>query len=171
LIFYLKVSYTEVYGSPYLITLADKLKELAKTKHLADILTRVREKISEMEFDGKKQMPQVATTLRKDIRLYNSGFHFFTELRSFRYEGEWKDNRQNGNGIYYYSDGQKMYDGGWKDDSFHGNGIKYNDNGNIYFGQYENGQKNGIGTLMTKDKKVIEAGFWENDELKRNAFN
>ena len=56
-------------GSPYLMILAKKLKELAKTEHLGDILTRVKNDISKMELglEGEKQMPQVSTTLRKDI--------------------------------------------------------------------------------------------------------
>jgi len=60
-------------GSPFLITLARKLKELAETQHLGDILTRVRNEICERDFEGKKQLTQVTTTLRKDIHLFVSG--------------------------------------------------------------------------------------------------
>jgi hypothetical protein len=55
--------------------LAKKIKELARTEHLGDILTRVKNEICEKEFGlgGEKQMPQVSTTLRKDICLFISG--------------------------------------------------------------------------------------------------
>ena len=32
-----------------------------------------------------------------------------------KYEGEGKDNRKNGKGIYHYADGEK-YDGEWRND-------------------------------------------------------
>ncbi len=67
------VSHTELTGSPFLIVLAKKLRELSESEHLNDILTRVKEEMSEREFDGTKQMPQVATTLRKDVLLSVAG--------------------------------------------------------------------------------------------------
>ncbi len=71
---FLQVSWTIASeGSPFLITLASKLKEYAETQHLLDILTRVRNEICEREFDGKKQLTQETTTLRKSINLFVSG--------------------------------------------------------------------------------------------------
>jgi hypothetical protein len=63
------VSHTEHTGSPFLIVLAKKLKELSGREHLNDILTRVKSEMSERDLEGKKQMPQVATTLTKDVLL------------------------------------------------------------------------------------------------------
>ena len=37
------------------------------------------------------------------------------------YEGEWKDDKANGFGIYYYSNGNK-YEGYWENDCQHGYG-------------------------------------------------
>mmetsp|Transcript_19471 Transcript_19471/g.33104 ORF Transcript_19471/g.33104 Transcript_19471/m.33104 type:complete len:84 (-) Transcript_19471:6-257(-) len=34
-----------------------------------------------------------------------------------KYDGEWKDDKKNGRGVYTYPDGSK-YDGEWKDDIF-----------------------------------------------------
>ena len=64
-----EVSKTCHYGSPFLIVLAKKLKELHQTEHLADLLTRVKKEMSEKEFEGMKQMPQVTSTLIHDVRL------------------------------------------------------------------------------------------------------
>ena len=88
-----------------------------------------------------------------------------------KYEGEWKDNNFHGNGIQYYNDGSKRYEGEWKDNNLNGNGIYYFRDTNTYIGRFENDKRNGFGTLMTKDRKVIEAGFWENDKLKTNIFD
>jgi hypothetical protein len=65
--------------------LAKKLKELAGEHHLADILTIVRADVSKMEFHGDtKQVPQVATTLLKKLRLIISGFSIFLTLTELK---------------------------------------------------------------------------------------
>ena len=68
----------------------------------------------------------------------------FNIRKKWRHEGQYKDDRRNGSGIYHYEDGT------------------------FYIGAFENGNFHGFGSLISaEDRKVIECGLWENDELKK----
>jgi hypothetical protein len=43
------------------------------------------------------------------------------------YDGEFKEDKMNGRGILYYSEGNPAYDGEWCNDQFNGYGILYNE--------------------------------------------
>ena len=43
-------------------------------------------------------------------------------------DSEWKDNKVDGKGIYFYNNGEK-YEGEWKDNKTNGIGIYYYNNG------------------------------------------
>ena len=47
-----------------------------------------------------------------------------------RYEGDYKNNKREGKGIYYFNNG-KRYEGNWKNDKKDGKGIMYYNNGTI----------------------------------------
>lgn len=49
------------------------------------------------------------------------------------YEGEWKDGRKHGYGIYYYGEGDK-YEGWWQNGCHHGRGKYTWENGDVYDG-------------------------------------
>lgn len=44
------------------------------------------------------------------------------------YEGEWKNNKMEGQGTLYYQSNNKAYEGNWVNDQFHGKGTLYSDN-------------------------------------------
>ncbi len=48
-----------------------------------------------------------------------------------KYEGEWKDDKPNGKGVYYYENGNKLYEGEWQDGEYDGKGVQYDEDGNI----------------------------------------
>ena len=54
-----------------------------------------------------------------------------------RYEGEFKNDNKDGYGIYLYSNGDK-YEGERKNNKRDGYGIKYYSNGNRYEGEFKN---------------------------------
>ena len=49
---------------------------------------------------------------------------------SFRYLGDFQNNRKNGNGILYFANGDKRV-GVWKDDKLHGQATYYYSGGRI----------------------------------------
>lgn len=67
------------------------------------------------------------------------------------YEGQWKDNQQNGLGIFNYTNGD-VYKGHFKDGVSHGHGILRKGNFNtttasVYIGEWISGSKNGYGVM------------------------
>lgn len=51
------------------------------------------------------------------------------------YEGEWKGNMRDGNGIQTWPDKAK-YEGGWKENKAHGQGKFWHVDGDIFEGEY-----------------------------------
>ena len=56
-----------------------------------------------------------------------------------KYEGEFKDDKMNGYGIYTFVDGEQ-YKGEFKDDNMNGQGVLTYQNGNCYKGEWKNNQ-------------------------------
>ena len=56
-----------------------------------------------------------------------------------KYEGEWKDGKQHGQGTYSWHDGDQ-YVGEWKDDKPHGQGIYTWPNGDKHVGEFKGGE-------------------------------
>jgi hypothetical protein len=55
-----------------------------------------------------------------------------------KYDGEWKDEKKNGKGVYKFANGGK-YEGEWKDGNKHGKGIYISANGDKYDAEYKDG--------------------------------
>jgi hypothetical protein len=70
----------------------------------------------------------------------------------FVLEGDWKNNKMNGNGKMIDPNGALVYEGAFKDDLFHGYGVYNNpsENGFIaYQGEFANEKRHGMGYLTT----------------------
>lgn len=61
--------------------------------------------------------------------------------------GEYKENRLNGVGAYFFSNGE-VYQGQLWNDRFHGNGTYYWTNGAKYIGEHRMDQRTGLGLLL-----------------------
>ena len=53
----------------------------------------------------------------------------------------------------------RMYNGEWKDNKMDGEGMMKYEDGRIYTGRFDEGIKDGHGVLMWPDGKVYEGGF------------
>ena len=67
-----------------------------------------------------------------------------------KYEGEWIDGKQNGQGTKNYPDGRIMYVGYWKDGNYYGQGTKTLADGEKYVGEWQDGER-WNGTEYDKD--------------------
>ncbi|CAE7270659.1 PIP5K1 [Symbiodinium sp. CCMP2456] len=105
------------------------------------------------------------------------------------YEGQWKDDKQNGDGKHTWSDGRSyegqyvngrfsgkgkmvwrtdkgtmIYEGDYLDDAKHGSGKFTWPNGNVYEGGWQNGKRHGKATFITSTGKQ-KVGFWHDDKF------
>ena len=69
------------------------------------------------------------------------------------YEGDFVNGMMEGEGIYTYSKTNSKYEGSFQNGKRHGKGIYYYANGNIFDGEFENGEmKYGTFTFLNDDK-------------------
>jgi hypothetical protein len=75
-----------------------------------------------------------------------------------KYEGEWKNNKMEGNGIFTWPDNRR-YEGEYIDDKKEGHGVFYWPDGRKYDGDWKNGKQHGVGTYTSASGKTRE-GEW-----------
>ena len=76
------------------------------------------EEVNELYSNGNAYKGQKKEGMRhgRGKYIYADGSYFF---------GDWFKNKMTGRGSLYYADGSVEYDGEWKDDQFEGQGILY----------------------------------------------
>eukprot|EP00826_Nyctotherus_ovalis_P038735 TRINITY_DN3647_c0_g3_i4.p1 TRINITY_DN3647_c0_g3~~TRINITY_DN3647_c0_g3_i4.p1 ORF type:complete len:546 (-),score=64.91 TRINITY_DN3647_c0_g3_i4:152-1789(-) len=120
---------------------------------------KIKELISTM-LNQKKRLRSTSRLLLIDVRLKtlqgNVAIKHFDH--GDRYEGELKDNKRDGIGVYYYGNFAK-YNGQWKEDKREGEGTLFYSNGNIYDGEFKNDQINGKGVLYYANGTKYEGEF------------
>jgi hypothetical protein len=80
---------------------------------------------------------------------------FFFFSNGDKYEGDWKDNKRDGEGKFINKKGR--YEGEFKDDLKEGKGTFFYNNGNVYDGYYKDNHKvKGLGTLYDSYGNIIE---------------
>ena len=83
-----------------------------------------------------------------------------------KYDGDWKNDKKNGKGLYYWTNGDH-YSGDWLDDHRTGNGVYYYKNGDIFYGQFKNSQRCGEGIYYFKSNNNFNVAEYENEKLKK----
>ena len=115
-----------------------------------EIKRRVEEELrkrAEEESRAKAEAKSEATTKKAKLN-FSNGY----------YEGEVKNGQANGNGTFYYNDGDR-YEGEWTNDKRNGKGTFYCADGKRYEGEWKNGKRNGKGTFYWADGERYE-GEW-----------
>ena len=104
--------------------------------------------------------------------VYNEKSFFAGELKNWQcsgkgylrydngnqYEGDFLEDKLNGNGVYTYLDGA-IYTGQFKNDVFEGKGKIVFADGNTYVGDFSNNNFNGKGTYTYADKSILVGDF------------
>ena len=75
---------------------------------------------------------------------------------------------KNGKGILYYSNGNIIYDGDWINDKKEGNGKYIDEDGKYYIGEFKNDLQNGKGILYYSNRNIIYDGYWINGKFLKN---
>jgi hypothetical protein len=84
-----------------------------------------------------------------------------------RYEGEWKNEKRHGYGIWTRPDGTK-YAGEWMEDKPDGLGMLTNADGSIFNGEWKAGKRNGQGMLTYADGTTL-TGTWQDGRYVDNS--
>ena len=85
------------------------------------------------------------------------------------YIGQWKNDKRNGKGIIFLRDSRVKYEGDFVNNKFQGNGKYYFENGDYYVGQWVNDLQNGKGKIYDKKGNIIYEGDFMNDHLDGNG--
>ena len=80
----------------------------------------------------------------------------------FSYEGEWKNGKRDGLGIYIKKNVARFI-GYFIQDSVNGFGKLTDSNGDEYIGYWKNSEANGLG-IYTRKKIISYRGWWKNDK-------
>ena len=78
-------------------------------------------------------------------------------LSGHKYVGEWRNDKQSGQGVYTWPDGSR-YEGEWKDGMRRGQGVCTWD-GRRYEGEWKDGNRSGRGVQWLPDGRVFD-GAW-----------
>jgi hypothetical protein len=77
-----------------------------------------------------------------------------------RYDGEWRNGKRNGHGVYTWHDGRR-YDGEWRNDKKNGHGVYTWPGGDRYDGEFLDDEYNGHGVYTWPGGRRY-AGEWRN---------
>ncbi|KAH9598189.1 MORN motif [Trypanosoma melophagium] len=82
------------------------------------------------------------------------------------YEGEYVNNKQEGLGVYLFTESGKCYLGQWKAGEMHGEGVYYftHDHNTFYVGGYAHDKKNGSG-FYCYENGIVTSQMWDNGLL------
>jgi hypothetical protein len=82
-----------------------------------------------------------------------------------RYEGEWKNDKMEGRGVFNNNSTGEKYNGYFRNSVKEGIGIFTWSNGDSYSGKWKNDKKDGRGEKRNINNKTIKIGNWINDEF------
>lgn len=88
------------------------------------------------------------------------------EFQNGFYIGDVVDGLWNGNGAVYYADSNNLYVGEWYNGRKHGTGFYMMSEGKCYYGDFNNNDFNGEGTVTGRDGLEFSAIF-ENGEIRK----
>lgn len=97
------------------------------------------------------------------VKFLNLGVCIFKDKSE--YNGEWKDGKMNGKGIFTWPDGRK-YEGYYLNDLKHGTGRFEWEGGKIYDGEWKNGCQHGLGKYFFPKDNAWRNGEWIDGKLK-----
>ena len=87
------------------------------------------------------------------------GYGIYYYKNGNKYDGNWKDNKKEGKGSFFYSDKGEVYKGDFVNDLPNGKGIYYFKNGDRYEGMFKDGKKHGEGIIFYRNGDKYKGEF------------
>ena len=103
-----------------------------------------------------------------NAEFWDNCFGTWRHEEGYKYVGEWKDNKQNGQGTANWSNGDK-YVGNYKGGKKNGQGTYIYADGEKYFGEYKDDLRHGQGTNTWADGRK-EVGQYKDGKLNGYAI-
>lgn len=119
-------------------------------KNESDFFSEYNKEIFNGEYEGTFYDSEEEILMKKGI------YRFFEITDMMIYEGEFKDNLFEGNGVMMYANGDR-YEGEWKSNKKEGKGAMMYANGDRYEGQWKSNKKEGNGVMMYANGDRYEA--------------
>ena len=98
----------------------------------------------------------------RNNKFNGQGIFFFAKSGS-KYVGEWRDNKKHGQGTFTWANGSK-YVGEFKGSKRAGKGTRTYPNGDKYVGEWRNNKKHGQGTFTTANGTKYVGEYWNGKE-------
>ena len=71
------------------------------------------------------------------------------------YDGEFKDGKKHGSGVFIYGNGKEKYEGFWKNNMRHTRGVWTGPTGDKYIGEWKEGLMHGKGVYTWSDNRLL----------------
>lgn len=94
----------------------------------------------------------------RDGKMDGSGVYLFSD--GFTYEGRFKEGQPDGQGVAYYPDGQR-YEGQWGGGRYKGRGETFALSGSKYEGEFDAGRRSGTGTITYPSGLSYTGDFYD----------
>jgi len=141
------------------------MTEVRKRRKLDDNATEKREEVADEEKEEVEVEVEIVWLVATKSMGIKGGKEIFRQEFSngSYYQGEMKDKKRNGRGIYKTSNGS-YYLGDWKEGLLHGQAVKYNARTKVTFeGHYEKWVTAGYGVLLQGGDRYD--GVWRDDYI------
>jgi len=94
----------------------------------------------------------------RDGKMDGNGVYLFSD--GFTYEGRFKEGQPDGQGVAYYPDGQR-YEGQWGGGRYAGRGETFALSGSKYKGEFDLGRRSGTGTITYPSGLSYTGDFYD----------
>lgn len=130
-----------------------------------DLIRAAEERMKKIEEENRKlrEAEERRRRIQEENRRKNQSQFMTKTTDNGKYEGLYKNNLRHGKGKYTWNNGD-VYDGNWVEGEMTGKGTYVWINGNKYDGDWLNGNRAGNGTFTWADDGTKYVGTWKDNE-------
>ena len=155
-----------------LVTKLNKLKERHKLeKNISNI--DIKNELIEKIYKNENYTDEIKKEEKKNYENNEDEEHFkkikVHYYNNGKYQGEMKNGRKEGKGIFYYKNGA-IYKGYFKNNLYEGKGLYCFENGDIYEGHFKKGKKEGKGIYYYNNGDIYKGDYKDDEQNGKGKF-